>query len=234
MVEKKLLKVLENQKATPTVDVLKLADETGNPFSFKPGQFGMLHVQENGGEVKRPYSFASSPNEKRFVEFCIKRVPKGRVSNLVCDLIVGRGLMVSGPYGVFRLRGNEKEIVFLASGTGIAPFKSMIESLFEQGSDKSIWLLFGIRNESEIIYRSFFENLAEQHSNFHFYPVLSDKELGDWKGERGFVSDAIDRVLPSLDEKEFYLCGVPVMVKSVNDFLLQKGVLKERIFMEQY
>ncbi len=236
MVLKLSVKVAENIQATPTVHLVRFASDAGNPFEFKPGQFAMVHVPQPGGkELPRPYSFASSPAERRFFELCVRRVPGGPGSNFICDLQPGAQVTVSGPYGMFGLRGAEEKIVFCASGTGVAPFKSMLDLLFQQGTGKQVWLLFGVRNQPEIVYDEEFRALAAAHSNFHYYPILSDEDVGDWTGEKGFVPDLIERLFGgSVQGMEFYACGVPIMVEKTREKLLQLGVPKEKIFAELY
>ena len=236
LVEKLVVKVLENIPATPTVHLVRFASGAGNPFEFKPGQFAMVHVPQPGGkELPRPYSFASSPAEKRFFELCVKRVPAGPGSNYICDAVPGQGVTVSGPYGLFGLRGAEEKIVFCASGTGVAPFKSMLDLLFAQGTSKQVWLLFGVRNRQEIAYDKEFREMAAAHSNFHYYPILSDEDAGDWTGEKGFVPGIIERLFGrDAGGTEFYACGVPIMVEKTREKLLQMGVPKEKIFAELY
>ncbi|MFH1106329.1 MAG: FAD-dependent oxidoreductase [Candidatus Micrarchaeota archaeon] len=236
MVQKIQATVVENVQATPTVHLVRISVEASNPFSFKPGQFAMAHVPlPDGKELPRPYSFASSPLEKRFFELCIKRVPQGPGSNYLCDLAPGSPVTVSGPYGMFGLKGNEQDVVFCASGTGIAPFKSMLDLMFGEGTARQVWLLFGIRNQSEIIYDKEFRALAESHKNFHYYPVLSDEDVGDWKGEKGFVPDLIERLFGrDAGDKEFYACGVPIMAEKTREKLLQLGAPKEKVFAELY
>lgn len=236
MVKRVDARVAENIQATPTVNLIRVASENGNPFDFKAGQFAMARVpQASGKELNRPYSFASSPLEKRFFELCIKRVPGGPGSNYLCDLQPGQQITVSGPFGLFGLRDVEPEIVFCASGTGIAPFKSMLDQLFAQGTAKQVWLLFGIRNQQEIIYHSEFSSLASAHNNFHYYPILSDADVGDWQGEKGFVPDLAERLFgANVVGKEFYACGVPIMVEKTKEKLAQLGVPKEKVFVELY
>ena len=236
MVQKLSAAVVENIQATPTVHLIRIASGDGNPFGFNAGQFAMVHVpQPSGKELPRPYSFASSPLEKRYFELCVKRVPGGPGSNYICDLQVGQQVSVSGPFGLFGLRDAEPEIVFCASGTGVAPFKSMADQLFAQGTGRQVWLLFGVRSQQEIIYHKEFTELAAAHPNFHYHPVLSDTELGDWTGERGFVPDLVERLFgANVGGKEFYACGVPIMVEKTREKLLHMGVRKEKIFAELY
>ena len=168
-------------------------DET---FSFVPGEYATVHY----GHVPRPYSIASSPNADH-IEICVRRVPNGKLSTKLCEgLDPGEEFTVRGPFGgEFVLQDpSHRDMVFMATGTGVAPLRSMIEYTFEEGLDehgsgrRNVWLFLGASWEDDLPYREAFRDLAAERENFHFVPTVTREEyLSDWDGE----SDYVQRVL---------------------------------------
>ncbi len=220
--EKISAKVIENRMETPTVCVLRLKAD------IKPhaaGQYVMVYVNN---EMK-PYSIANV-NEKDIVELCIKVVPEGHVSNLMAKMKKGDELEISQPMGPFRLHEDTKnKIVFTATGTGVSSLKPMADFLLENDS-REIWLFLGVKEEKEIIYRKHFEGLQKKHKNFHFVPVCSRDN--SWKGEKGYVQDAIKKKIKSPKEFDVYLCGVKAMVDELKTIAEQMGFAN--VYLEKY
>lgn len=145
--------------------------------------------------TSRAYSLASSPTRED-LELCVRRVPGGRLSPHICDdLATGDELTVRGPYGDLVLQDDSpRDVVFLATGTGVAPFRSMILSLFAAGEDvvddvtRDVWLFLGARWADDLPYHAAFADLAEDRENFHYVPTLSRESLlTDWGGETAYV-----------------------------------------------
>ena len=125
--------------------------------------------------------------------FCLNRAQKGFMSNHLCDLAKGDEITFQGPFGSFILRPPLRDTVFIATGTGIAPYRSMLHWLLADPTrheGRQFWLLFGVRTEQEIYYREEFERLAAEHSTFHFLPTLS-RGGPDWKGLARICADAL-------------------------------------------
>src|SRR6266403_6070749 len=137
-------------------------------FGFVPGQW--LSVKANtpdGEEMTRAYSIASPPSENGHVSFCLNRVQDGFMSNHLCDLEEGAKIAFQGPFGDFILRPPLRDTVFIATGTGIAPFRSMLHWLLADTArhqGKQFWLLFGNRTEKDIYYHPEFLSLASGHA----------------------------------------------------------------------
>jgi len=149
--------------------------------------------------VPRAYSIANSPKEAE-LEICVRRVPGGKLSPRLCEEIaVGDEVIVRGPYGELVLQDRSaRDIVFLATGTGVAPFKGMIDYLFETGRDefegekRDVWLFLGTAWLDDLPYREAFEKRQREHDNFHFVPCLSREPiLSDWDGETDYVQHAL-------------------------------------------
>lgn len=196
------------ERAVPSLVRIRL--HTSEEFEFVPGEY--VTVSYDG--TPRVYSIASSPN-RDYLELCIRRVPGGRLSTSLCDECApGERVPVRGPYGdEFVLQDvSGRDMVFLATGTGVAPFKSMIEYTFEEGRDRyrgekrDVWLVLGAAWEDDLPYRERFRELDAAHENFHFVPTLSrESHLGSWDGETEYVQRTLlkyleDGVLDGVDD----------------------------------
>lgn len=192
-------------------------------FLFVPGQFISAVAEDRSGrEQTRAYSLASAPAGNRF-ELCLNRVEGGFFSNRLADLPdvpVGSQVRVFGPNGFFTLREPITDFIFIATGTGIAPMRSMLQWLFPQegphaGEDRSqgkqIWLVYGTRHATELYYCGEFEALAARHANFHYLPTLS-RGSEEWTGLRGYVQDHVARIV----EERAVSLGQPSVAKPVD------------------
>jgi len=169
--------------------------DTHRDVDFLAGQY--VGLRYDG--TSRAYSLANSPTEDE-LEICVRRVPGGRLSPRICDdLAVGDDLSVRGPYGDLVLgEQSERDLVFLATGTGVAPLKSMLDYVFETGRDeyaggrRDVWLFLGAAWADDLPYRAAFRALARERENFHFVPCLSrEPVLSDWDGETDYVQHAL-------------------------------------------
>lgn len=234
MIEQYSVYVSEVIKATPTVFLIRLKFKDRVDFNFKPGQYIFVNLKKDERPLMKPYSIASSPSKKDYIELCIKRVEGGYVSTKLSEMKAGVELKIFGPIGSFVLREPlRNDVVFVATGSGISAIKPMIDTIFEKGTDKNIWLFFGNRTEDEIIYRKEFENYATEFRNFHFIPIISRPE-GNWKGEVGHVQEPLQKIITNPDGMEIYLCGVLAMVEEVKVIAEKMGFEKNKIYFEKY
>ncbi len=206
-------------------------------FGFVPGQWLSVKVNTpDGEEMTRAYSIASAPSANGNIAFCLNRVPGGFMSNYLCDLDDGSQITFQGPFGDFILRPPLRDTVFIATGTGIAPFRSMLHWLLAE-SDRHLgrrfWLLFGARHEQDIYYREEFEQLAAKHDNFHFLPTLSRAE-DNWKGLRGYVQQHLGEIVGMRGDMHAYICGLDKMVKANRELLKSLGWDRTSIRYEKY
>lgn len=181
------------ERAHPAL--VRIEFETDEPIGHAAGQY--LSIRYRGRT--RAYSIASSPNRPE-TELCIRRVPDGRLSTRLCDdLSVGETLTVRGPHGHLLLEDpSNRDLVFLATGTGVAPMKSMIDYIFEEGRDeyrgesREVWLFLGAAWKDDLPYDGAFDRLASEHDNFHYVPCLSREPwLTGWDGETEYIQDAM-------------------------------------------
>jgi len=202
---------------TDTIYFLRLTPDV-KPFKFQPGQFISLMVEKEGKIISRPYSIASPPEHKDYIELCIRKVPDGFMSNYLSNLPVGTRLKARGPLGRFVLpEPITCDTVFVGTGTGIAPLISMVGHIFREGSDVNsnleFWLIIGMRYVKEMIYKEFLENISREHPNFHVIYTLSRPETPDWKGRVGYVQKVITEEIVNPQDKYVYICGLRHMIE---------------------
>jgi ferredoxin-NADP reductase len=211
----------------------------GSQFDYLPGQFISMAAEFGGKQVLRSYSIASSPHHDNRFDLCLNIVPHGLVSPWLFDLQPGDRIEFCGPFGLFTLREPLDSVsAFIATGTGIAPLRAMLQYLFQQpgagpGPDKEIWLIFGVREEADILYRREFEQMARDHPNFRFIPTLSRPGPG-WEGHTGYVQEQIGRYLGHRAGFHAYVCGLRKMVDDVRRQLEAMGYGPEAVSYERY
>lgn len=158
------------------------------------------------------------------------------MSNYLCNLEDGTKISFQGPFGDFILRPPLRNTVFIATGTGIAPFRSMLHWLLAESDrhqGRQFWLLFGARHEQDIYYREEFERLAADHANFRFLPTLSRAGL-EWKGLRGYVQQHLGEIVGMRTDMHAYICGLDKMVKANRELLKSLGWDRKSIRYEKY
>ncbi len=204
---------------------------------FKPGQHIQMHVPVEGGRtVYRAYSISSTPSTPGEIELIVRLIPGGMGSTYIHNLREGDEVVFSGPYGEFFLREDPGfDVLCVGGGSGMAPLKSIIYSLFEKGTKRKVYLFFGVRAKKDLFYLEEFEKLAREHPNFRYtYALSSPEEADEWEGEKGFIHLVLDRRLDSADGMEAYLCGPPPMIDAVIKVLLEKGIDGSRIYFDKF
>jgi NAD(P)H-flavin reductase len=213
----------------------KLVFEPGTVFDFDAGQFVnvMAEIPAVGKVVKRPYSIDSPPYEKGYIDLVWKRVENGLMTNYLWTLKEGDKLRVQGPLGRFGLKKPvAPRLVFVATGTGIAPFRSMILQMFKEGTDRDVWLIFGNRYETDILYDEDWKALARKHPNFHYVPTVSRPM--HWTGETAYVQKVLQKTNPSPENTHIYICGLTNMINEVVKTAQEMGFGKDHILFEKY
>lgn len=204
---------------------------------FAAGQFMMVHLERDSKPHKKPYSIASSPilaQNKNQIELCIKIVEGGYVSTWFFGLKEGDVIHTSLPYGVFTIREPwQDNLIFVGTGTGVAPLRGMIHNLYEKNCDKQIWLIFGNRYETDVLYQDEWRELEKKHKNFHFIPTVSRGK--NWTGETAYVQDIVKKQFAGKTQGlDFYGCGLVPMCQQLKAALIEMGVPKEMIHFEQF
>jgi ferredoxin-NADP reductase len=226
----------------PAVRELVFERADGAPFRFYPGQWVNLLLPLPCGETKRAYSIASPPGEgsPRFA-LAVTRVSAGAGSQYLHDLAEGTTLRAIGPQGLFiRTTADDVPSFFVGTGTGVTPFRSMIESALAAATKAPLWLLFGARHEEDIIYREEFERWAREHPNVRYEVTLSQGGP-TWTGRRGYVQLHVPELLGALRkevspvEPHAYICGLERMVHTVRDLMRgELGMLRRHVHTERY
>ncbi len=193
------LSSLKDRYQRPYPSLMSLRIEMDEEFDFVPGQYTTMRYEH----TPRVYSIASSPNDDG-IELCIRRVPHGHLtSKLFEDIEEGETVTIRGPNGDFVLEEpSGRDMAFLATGTGVAPLRSMIQYTFEEGRDeyegeqRDLWLFLGASWKDDLAHFEEFRRLDEEHDNFHFIPTCSREEyLTDWDGETDYVQQTLVKYL---------------------------------------
>lgn len=234
-------RLAEARRLSPNVRELVFRRRGGAPFAFLPGQWVNLMLPLPSGELKRSYSIASAPDASGRFEIAVTRVVGGPGSEYLHFLPEGSVLRVVGPHGLFTRTPDEATpALFVATGTGIAPLRSMIHAAISGGSRAPMWLLFGARHEEDTLYQNELEALARSNPNVR-YDVTLSQASSSWAGRRGYVQAHVPELLQSIRasvapaEPHIYICGLDRMVSAVRDLARKElGVDRKRIHQERY
>lgn len=215
---------------SPSVQSLSL--ELPPDFAFAAGQWLHLHVATAQGLEKRAYSIASGPGE-RPLELAVTNVPEGAVSPLLCALQEGASLRVDGPHGFFTRDDAQAPALFVGTGTGLSPLRSMLTELLAEPEHPPVTLLFGVRTQADILWRSQLESWTRD-PKFRLEVTLSRPDAG-WTGRTGYVQNHVAELARALGEPHVFICGLSPMVGAVRAICKQDlGYDRKRIHSERY
>ncbi len=205
-------------------------------FDFIPGQFVTLDlpISEKSNKRLRSYSISSWPDGTNVFELLIVLTPHGIGTNyLFNEIKISSEINFRGAQGVFQLPSIiENDIMLVCTGTGVAPFRSMVQHiLLDNLPHREIHLVFGCRHRSDLLYYEEFKKLEEQLSGFHYYPTLSRE---NWEGEHGYVHPIYERIAAGKPEMVFYLCGWKTMIDEAKKRIIELGYDKKAIHLELY
>ncbi len=247
MVQDYEVTLTDKKELVPEIWYYTFAIPEGQTLDFVAGQYMLLKIDNN----YRQYSIASADTKHNSFELLVETIPGGLGSNHLMNLPVGEKTNFKGPAGVFTLKETPKSKIFLATGTGIAPIKSMVESYFERESpDASLTLFFGLKNRGGVYLFDEFKAISSRHPNFNFRICLSREEnlagLDEVCYGSGRVNKYLDVFLAGQEQivakpkselmnmYEYYICGSKVAVDSLKDYVAKLGVLPENIFFERF
>jgi len=220
---------------TLTHDVREIELTLRHPgrIAFASGQFVSFEIEHPGSRfpITRPYSIASPPSRETTIELVLNRVPGGPGSEYLFGLQEGDHTSFKGPAGTFALRDSPRDLLFVATGTGIAPIRSMLWSLAEVSSPRAITLLWGLRSERDLYYQDELIRLRERLPRFSFITTLSQPTF-EWRGAVGRVTPIVETAITSVADLEVFLCGNGGMIRDVRDIVRRKGLCPIRV--EQY
>jgi ferredoxin-NADP reductase/ferredoxin len=230
------IRVEEYRPLTLTVCEQRFAVESGE-IKFSPGQYMIFHVPGIDKVIRRSYSISSHLSDSKHFEICVRAVSGGFCSNFIHRLRPGDCIQAEGPYGDFRLEeGSERDVLMIATGTGIAPIKSMMTYLLGQAGTRRIRLFFGLRNVSDLFYTKMLSDMTQSYTRFEPTIILSQPDPVGWAGLRGRVTDLIrEQVSPEeASRSEAYLCGGRSMIDDSKGLLIRKGMSAEHIRHENF
>jgi len=235
VVRKLPCRVQKIEKPADDVAIVWLKLPAAERMQFLAGQY-IEFILKDG--QRRAFSMANPPHEEELTELHIRRVPGGAFTDHVWEKMKERDILrFEGPLGSFYLREDSaKPILFVASGTGFAPVKSIIEHAFRKGVERPMVLYWGARKKKDLYMFDRPAQWARDHPGFRFVPVLSEPtpECG-WSGRTGLVHQAVMEDFPDLSGHQVYACGVPVMVDAArNDFTTRCGLPLEEFYADSF
>jgi len=225
-------------KAAADVAIVRLQLPANEAFRYRAGQY-LEFILEGG--VRRSYSMANAPHTQSSApgaELHIRHMPGGRFTDRVFTKLAARDILrIEGPFGSFFLREDSaKPIVLLASGTGFAPIKAIIEQLRFVGSERSAVLYWGCRRRADLYLHDWALQAADELPWLRYVPVLSEAAPEDgWVGRTGFVHAAVMADLPDLSAHQVYACGTPAMVAAAErDFISRCNLPAEEFYADAF
>jgi ferredoxin-NADP reductase len=241
------VKLARARMLSPMVRELTFERVSGERFDFEAGQWVSLVLPLADGEARRAYSIASPPDGSARFEIAITKVDGGAGSTFLHELALGSSLRAIGPQGFFTRPRPEGAVsspaIFVGTGTGVTPLRSMIRDALARGDRSPLRLVFGVRTEADRLYREELEALAAAHENLSFCYTLSRAGAG-WTGKTGYVQTHVEALFRELEVRgqsmgmsapHLYICGLERMVGAVRDLVRkQMGVDRKQVHSERY
>jgi Na+-transporting NADH:ubiquinone oxidoreductase subunit F len=223
---------IENQTDKTKLFTIELDEK----FEFESGQFVNLIFEHEEVTHRKPYSIASSKENKDIIELTINLVEDGRSTPSLFLKQVGDSCSIMGPLGLFKLQQEnelkKEKVALIGTGTGIAPLRSILFELLSNPKDeREIVILFGTRTPEELLFNEEFEILKDEHPQLRYVKVIS-RPSEDWRGRSGYVQENLDCI--DLLNSELYICGRPEMVAGVVDKALLCGAEESAIYSEKF
>jgi len=229
-----ITRVIEVRRPAPRLALLRLELDPNTPYPFVAGQFCYVFATTGSGPERRPYSFASPPGDEHHIDLAVKDVNEVGESGWLYRRRVGDEVRIGGPLGVFRFHDVGRTSVFLATGTGVAPFRSMLLDQWAQGHEPDAWLFVGAPTAQALPYHEEFLQHQQEHPAFHYVPVVSRPLQGTWDGAVGHIQAPLRAAFGSRTDFEAYVCGVPDMVRDLVALLAEQGVPADQVHVERF
>jgi CDP-4-dehydro-6-deoxyglucose reductase len=222
-------------RKTDDVIVMQLQLPANDTFVYRAGQYVEFILRDG---ARRSYSMANAPSHGAGVELHVRHMPGGRFTDLVFGSMKEKDILrIEGPMGSFFLREeSSKPMVFLASGTGFAPLKALLEHMQHCGITRPVTLYWGGRRPADLYMDDWLQAQCGAMPHVHYVPVVSDALPEDaWQGRTGFVHRAVLEDFADLSGHQVYACGAPVVVDSAKrDFCAQAGLPAEEFFADAF
>jgi CDP-4-dehydro-6-deoxyglucose reductase len=228
-------RVAKLERVADDVTILSLQLPANERLQYLAGQYVEFLLKDN---KRRSYSMANAPHKDELISLHIRHMPGGLFTDHVFGAMKERDILrFEGPLGTFFLReDSDKPMVLLASGTGFAPIKAIIEQAAHGNSGRAMVLYWGGRRPQDLYMNELCEEWARTLPNFRYVPVISDATPADqWSGRTGFVHHAVIDDLPDLSGYQVYACGAPIMVDSAKrDFVAQCKLPAEEFYADSF
>ena len=223
------------ERPADDVAVLFLSLPANERLQFLAGQYVEIILRDG---KRRAYSMANSPEDDTQIELHVRSMPGGTFTDYVFNRMKEKDILrFEGPLGTFFLReDSDKPIIFVASGTGFAPVKSILLHAFRSGVQRQMVLYWGGRRPKDIYMAALCQQWQAEHDNFSFIPVVSEALPEDqWQGRTGFVHRAAMEDFPDLSGYQVYACGAPIVVESAHaDFTSRCQLPDEEFFSDAF
>lgn len=207
-------------------------------IQFQPGQSIRLwpNLTKDGKPVSRNYSITNTPDERQCVELMVRHVPGGLCSTWVFEqLKAGMEVKFTGPFGSWRLSDNPVPMVWIAGGSGMGPFWSMLRHMKARGIRRPCTYFFGAAAHRDLYLVEELDRMQHELDWFRFVPALSAPQADDhWEGPTGLITDIVQQYVQPGQVGEAYLCGPPGMIDSAKPILEAKGIAPDHIFMDRF
>ena len=231
-------RVTSIERPAPDVAVLHLQLPANDQLRYRAGQYVEFILRDGS---RRSYSMANAPHTqdgKPGIELHIRHLPGGKFTDHVFGAMKEKEILrMEGPFGSFFVREDtDKPMILLASGTGFAPIKAIIEHLQHTGSQRKAMLYWGCRSKADLYMHEWAERAAQTLPHLKYIPVLSDAKPEDgWSGRTGFVHQAVMHDHPNLMDYQVYACGAPIMVESAHhDFVVKCGLPDDEFYADSF
>lgn len=221
-------KLVSYHLITKDILLIKLKLSPKVKFDYLPGQYVTLCYKG----IRRSYSIANEVSGTNEIELHIRKVHDGEMSSLLFNDIQNNQLMrIEGPKGTFFVRKNSKDLIFLATGTGIAPIKSIVENLTQSADERNIHIYWGVQYERELYCNELFK-LSVKHDHVKFNPVLSRDD--NLKFKKGYVQNAVLSDFSSLKDMDVYACGSIKMIQDAKTLFLKHQLSENSFYSDAF
>lgn len=209
------------------------ASANGQRLDYLPGQYARLQIP--GTKTTRAYSFATQPNVSNQLQFLIRLLPHGAMSNYLRERCrVGDEIVFEAPLGAFYLRHIDRPLLLVAGGTGLSALLGMLDDIAQRnGCGHPVHLYYGVRNTADLCELERIEAYAQRIPGFRFTPVISNADA-DWSGNRGYITEYLDIAELRGTASDLYVCGPPTMVESIKMWLAEQGLDNARLYVEKF
>jgi len=225
-------RLIESFEIAPEVRHFVFDAPNVSKLDFQAGQFVSFTHSIHEKNITRAYSIASAPSDGNRFELCLNLVQEGKFSRHLFEMQPGDVVEMRPPLGQFVIRHPERGAVLIATGTGIAPFRSILGAHLTATSP-AFTLLFGVRHEHSLMYRSEFEDMARRFAHFRFFPTLT-RPGANWTGRTGRVQAHIEEAIGEKRDLDVFLCGLKAMVDETRTTLKGMGFDRKQILFEKY